>query len=138
MPSMTQKDFSNTVKEYLDNHHPDFLQDVSMKDDESFDCSIMNQTAEFSVWIATYNCEITLGLEDRNGDSNCHTHMSFYGNDVLEQLEAMSNYLANILFDKLIAYRSNEKGFSWTYDPQQVLEERTPDESIVFYKWTDS
>jgi hypothetical protein len=134
---MTQKDFSDIVKDYLRKHYPDFLNNISIKDDQSFDCSIKNQRSEFSVWLATYNEEITLGLEDSNQDSNCHTHMSFFGNEPIEQLDAMTKYLDDIFSNRLIAFRSSVKGFSWTSNRQQTLEEKKPAEAIDFFTWTD-
>ena len=74
---MNQIEFSNIVKEYISKKHPAFLNNISYKEEHSFDCSLKNAKEEFSRWIATYNSEITLGLESSDGNSDCHTHMSF-------------------------------------------------------------
>lgn len=80
-----------------------------------------NSQGKFSIWIATYDVELTIGLEDvETNNSNCHTHMSFYGNEPNEQLEAMSKYLENIFSDKLVFYHSTLSGFSWTYDIEET------------------
>jgi hypothetical protein len=90
---MEQDVFSNIVRDYISKEYPAFLETISYQADGSFDCTIKNAKGEFSVWIATYNSEITLGLQAADGNSDCHTHMSFYREEPAEQLEAMKNYL---------------------------------------------
>lgn len=90
---MNQKLFSNYVFKYLVEHHPLLLKNLKYKTDKSFECSLMSPTGKFSVWVATFDSEITVGLDDPEQTSGAHTHMSFYGQDVAEQTAAMSEYL---------------------------------------------
>jgi hypothetical protein len=47
----------------------------------------MNSISAFSVWIATFDREITIGIDDTEHTSGTHTIMNFYGNEVDEQLK---------------------------------------------------
>ena len=132
---MKQVEFSNIVKEYLIEKYPIFLKTLVNQPDGSFDCSLKNSTKEFSCWIATYNSEITIGLEDPDQISGCHTHMSFYGQEPSEQLNGLNEYLTNIFSNKLIFYQSSLSGFSWTDNPSNTFIEKRKDENIKFFSW---
>ena len=73
---MTQSEYSALAKDYILIHHPDFAGTIQYKDDGSFDCSIKSGKGHLSLWIATYDKEITIGFEDANGKCDWHTHMS--------------------------------------------------------------
>lgn len=132
---MDQIVFSNVVKEYISKQYPAFLDNISYHEDGSFDCSIKNAKGEFSAWIATYNSEITLGLEAPDGNSNCHTHMSFYGEEPDEQLEAMKDYLGKIFSNNLLFMQSSLSGYTWTDNIENTLKNKKKTESIEFFKW---
>ena len=109
---------------------------LAYKPDGSFDCSIESPTHKFSVWIATYNSEITIGLEYAEHRSNCHTHYTCYDDDTAGCLTDLSKTLENIFLDKLIFYHSNISGFSWTEDIVNTIHEKRNNEAIEFYTWT--
>jgi hypothetical protein len=135
---MNQTTFSEIVREYLIKNYPGFVQTISYETDGSFVCSLKNPKGIFSVWIATYDIEITVGLEDcETGNSDCHTHMSFYGDEPNEQTEAMSKCLEDIFSDRLIFYQSSLSGFSWTDDIQETQSKKRKNELLEFYKWND-
>lgn len=71
-----QINFSEIIKEFLAERFPEFLSSVDFKEDGSFDCDLRNQTNTFSIWLATYNSEITIGLEDPDGKTDIHTHIT--------------------------------------------------------------
>jgi hypothetical protein len=54
---------------------------------------LKSPTGKFSVWIATYNNEITIGMDDLEQTSGTHTHLSFYCEEVDEQTQALTEYL---------------------------------------------
>lgn len=75
---MNQVRFSISVKSFLVEKVTEFIKSINYKDDTSFDCDLRNTTNEFSIWFATYNSEITNGLEDLNGKTDIHTHISYW------------------------------------------------------------
>jgi len=135
---MEQNAFSNIVRDYIKKKYPAFFETISYQADGSFDCTLKNTKGKFSVWIATYNSEITLGLEAADGNSDCHTHMSFYGEEPTEQLEAMKNYLENIFSNKLLIVQSSLSGYSWTDNIEDVLKRKKKNESVQFFRWNES
>lgn len=132
---MEQLVFSNIVKDYIAKEYPTLLEDISYKEDGSFDCTLKNSKGDFSVWIATYDSEITLGLQAPDGNSDCHTHMSFYGEEPEEQLEGMKNYLERIFSNKLHFMQSSLSGYTWTDNVEDTLKKKKKTESIEFFKW---
>lgn len=133
---MKQEDFSNYVYQYILENHPLFLDNLQFKPDKSLDCSLMSPTGKFSVWIATFDSEITIGMDDPEHKSGAHTHMSFYGNEADDQARAMTEYLHDIFNDKLIFIYSNLSGYSWTRDLVETLMDKGEDEAIDFFSWT--
>jgi hypothetical protein len=134
---MNQITFSNIVRDYLAKEYPTFLKNITYHDDGSFDCTLQNSNGEFSVWIATENSEITLGLQAPDGTSNCHTHMRFYDEESYEQLETMKNYFEKIFSNKLLFMHSSLSGYTWTENVEQELKKKKKNESIQFFKWKE-
>ena len=132
---MNQVLFSNIISDYICKQYPAFLDNIFYREDGSFDSSIKNAKGEFSVWIATYNSEITLGYEAPDGNSDCHTHMSFYGEEPEEQLEAMKDYLEKVFSNKLLFIHSSLSGYTWTDNIEDFLKKKKTTESIEFFKW---
>jgi len=135
---MEQGAFSNIVRDYISKKYPAFLETISYHADGSFDCTIKNAKGKFSVWIATYDSEITLGLQAADGNSDCHTHMSFYGEEPTEQLEAMKNYLEDIFSNKLLFMQSSLSGYSWTNNVEHTLKKKKKTESFKLFRWNES
>ena len=135
---MNQDVFSNIIREYITKEYPAFLETISYQEDGSFDCTIRNAKGEFSVWIATYNCEITLGIQAPDGNSDCHTHMNFYGEEPGEQLEAMKDYLEKIFSNKLFFMQSSLSGYSWTDNVEDTLKKKKRTESFKFFRWNET
>jgi hypothetical protein len=133
---MNQEIFSEYVYQYLLENHPLFLGNLEYKSDKSFECSLMSPTGKFSVWIATFDCEITIGMDDPKHTSGAHTHMSFYGEGVDEQTKAMTDYLHEIFNNKLVFIHSSLSGYTWTKDIVETLIEKEEYESIEFFTWT--
>ena len=133
---MNQETFSHQVYLYLLANHPLFVENLKYKADNSFECSLLSPTRKFSVWIATFDSEITIGMEDLDQISEAHTHMSFYGNEISEQIEALSQYLYDIFHDKLVFIHSSLTGYTWTSNLIETLMEKDDNESIKFFTWT--
>ena len=133
---MDQVTFSKHVYKYLLENHPLFLENIKYHEDQSFDCSLISPTGKFSVWIATYDLEITIGMDDLEHTSGTHTHMSFYGNEVEEQTQALTEYLKDIFTNKLVFTHSNLSGYSWSKDIVSTLLEKKSNEAIEYFAWT--
>ncbi|MGL2999803.1 hypothetical protein [Flavobacterium sp. RSSB_23] len=111
---MEQKEFSKLIIEFLDGNYPEFTQTIKYQDDGSFDCSLKSESEIFSIWIATYNSEITIGIEDPKGECNIHTHIACYELDDLKScLEELTTYIENIKADKLILYQDESEKYDW-------------------------
>ena len=133
---MNQATFSNHIYQYLLENHPLLLENMKYHDDQSFDCTLTNPTGRFSVWIATHDKEITIGMNNPEQTSGAHTHLSFYGEDVDEQTQALSKYLHDIFSNKLVFTHSNLSGYSWSDDIVTTLLEKDSDEAIEYFTWT--
>ena len=119
---INQARFSEIIKSFLTENYPEFTATITYKDDKSFDCDLRNPTNEFSIWIATYNSEITIGIEDPSGKTDIHTHISCYEEeDIDESLIQLNKKIKEIENGKLILYHSNLKGYQWTNDINLII-----------------
>jgi len=92
-----QREFSKLMLKFLEGNYPQFAQTIKFQDDGSFDCDLKIESGIFSIWIATYNTEITIGIEDQNGKTDIHSHIPCYGLDDLEAYVAeLSSFIENI------------------------------------------
>jgi hypothetical protein len=66
------------------------------------------------MWIATYNSEITFGLESPNGGTDIHTHVSCYEREDLEDcLSTLTRLIEEIRSNKVILYRDASNVYDW-------------------------
>ncbi len=134
MPDQSQ--VTSTTKHHLRLHHPELLRDQFDRPDGSFECQLQSPSKHFSIWIASYNCEITVGLQSPDGDSGCHTHFTPYREtDLPGVLASMSELMKDIMNDEVLFYHSSVHGYSWTSDRDALLEEKQPHETIMFFSW---
>ncbi len=111
---MEQKEFSKLIIGFLEENYPEFTQTIKFQDDGSFDCDLKSESGIFSIWIATYGREITVGIEDPNGETNIHTHISCYELEDLEScVKQLSEYIEDIKEDKLILYKDEDGEYDW-------------------------
>ncbi|PKG43624.1 hypothetical protein [Psychroflexus sp. MES1-P1E] len=110
-----QDHFSELIKELLMERLPVFCPTIEYKDDGSFDCDLRNPSNEFSIWIATYNSEITLGIEAPDGSTDIHTHISCYEEEDLEDaFNDMIHMINEIRVGKTILYQTENSTYQWT------------------------
>ncbi|MDF2477093.1 MAG: hypothetical protein K0S24_2576 [Sphingobacterium sp.] len=106
---MEQREFSKLILKFLEGNYPQFAQTIKFQDDESFDCYLKSESGIFSIWIATYNTEITIGIEDPNGETDIHSHIPCYGLDDLGACVAeLSSFIENIKADNLVLYQDED------------------------------
>lgn len=133
---MNQSDFSDLIESFLSNKFSDFKRTLKYHEDGSFDCELRNLSDEFSIWLATYNSEITLGLIAPDGNSNIHTHISLYNEeDIDDALYNLSARINEIIEDKVILYYSDQTGYGWTNDINLLFKRKKPFENIRAYSW---
>ncbi|SDX59259.1 hypothetical protein [Aequorivita viscosa] len=133
---INQARFSEIIKSFLIENYPEFTATITENDDKSFDCDLRNPTNEFSIWIATYNSEITIGIEDPNGKTDIHTHISCYEEeDIDDALIELTKTIKEIKNGKLILYHSDIKGYQWTNDIKLVIEKKKASEKIRQFTW---
>jgi hypothetical protein len=117
--------FSEFIKSFLKNNFPEFISTINYKEDGSFDCDLKNPSNQFSIWLATYNSEITIGLEDPEGKTDIHTHISCYEEEDLDNaLHDLSVIINEIKSDKVILYHSDQTGYQWTNNIHSILERK--------------
>ena len=130
-----QKSFSSIVESYLKANFPDFLKTLKYEEDNSFECSLESPTGKFSIWIATYNSEITIGLNDPDNTSGCHTHYGRDDDDLTDALTKLSQTINDVFSNRLVFYHSTLQGFTWSDDIIRTITEKRKDESIEFFTW---
>ena len=108
-----QNHFSHLVKLFLERNFPEFISTLKYKEDGSFDSDLRNPTNLFSIWIATYDSEITVGIEDPNGKTDIHSHISCYDEKNIEDaLNELSDILNKMQGDKLVLYNDKILGYN--------------------------
>ncbi|MFB9053943.1 hypothetical protein ACFFVB_12725 [Formosa undariae] len=133
---MNQDRFSELIKSFLIENFPEFIKTISYKEDKSFDCALRNPTDEFSIWVATYDAEITIGLEDPSGKTEIHTHISCDEDaDINEALSELSTLINDIKTGHVVLYYSDKTGFQWTDNINLILERKNTLENIQVYHW---
>ncbi len=127
---------SSVLRDYLQQHYPAFLADAGEHPNGSMDCSLKSPSRHFSIWIGTYNCEYTVGLESPDGDSGCHTHFTPYtAKDFDHVLGNMSALIDDIMSGKVVFYHSSLGGYTWTSDVDDTLKKKKPNEEIMYFSW---
>ncbi|WP_454880354.1 hypothetical protein [Sphingobacterium detergens] len=109
---MEQREFSKLTLKFLEGNYPQFAQTIKFQDDRSFDCDWKSESGIFSIWIATYNTKITIGIEDPNGKTD--SHIPCYGLDDLGACVAeLSSFIENIKADNLVLYQGEDGKYDW-------------------------
>ena len=127
---LNQKTFSILIQKFLQEEFPEFLPSVNYLPDNSFDCSLKSLSESFSIWIATYNSEITIGIEDPNGNSDIHTHISFHEMEDLEDsLNTLSKMIREIIGNEIIVYQNQDGKYGWATESEFLKTEC----SKIFY-----
>ena len=131
-----QNHFSTLIKSYLEIHFSEFIPTLKFQSDGSFDCILRNPTNLFSIWIATYNSEITLGIEDPIGKTDIHTHIFCYDeSEISETLSDLSIMINDIKNNKTVLYCKDESSFQWTNNISSILKKNIHSKNIQFYCW---
>jgi hypothetical protein len=111
---MNQKIFSDKVFQFLTKEFPQFTHSVKYQNDDSFDCELKSPSGQFAMWIATYNTEITFGLESPTGETDIHTHVSCYEEeDIDECLSTLTKLIEEIKSNKVILYKNESNIYDW-------------------------
>jgi hypothetical protein len=111
---MNQKVFSDKILQFLTKEFPEFVQTLTYQNDDSFDCELRNPSGQFSMWMATYNKEITFGLKTPTGDTDIHTHVSCYEEeDIDDCLSTLKNLIEEIKSNKVILYKNESDIYDW-------------------------
>jgi len=135
---MTQSEYSALAKDYLVAHHPDFAATIQYKDDGSFDCSVKSRKGHLSIWVTTYDKEITIGFEDINGQCDWHTHMSLLNAyEPEEEFASMTKLLKTIQSDTEPVLFSSKNGYTLTDDIEEDIKSKDEDEIMIVYKWSE-
>ena len=133
---MNQIELSETVKIFLLEKYPEFSKTLKYNQDGSFDCDLRSPSNEFSIWLGTFNAEISIGLEDPDGKTEIHTHISCdTEEDIPTALEDLSKMIDDITNGKTILYYSNQDGYDWTSDINEILNQKKTLEAVRVYSW---
>jgi len=119
---MNQKIFADKVFQFLTKEFPEFIHSVRYQNDDSFDCELKSSSGQFSMWIATYNSEITFGLVSPTGDTNIHTHVSCYEEDDIDDcLFTLTKLIDEVKSNKVILYKNESNIYDWI-DVHRLIE----------------
>jgi hypothetical protein len=136
---MKQEILSKYVFQFLEKAFPEFIPTIKYHEDRSFDCDLRNPFENFSIWIATYNEEITFGIESPDGKTDIHTHISCYENDDLENcIKKLAELINKIRSNEVIVYVNDFNDYDWI--ECKSLIEKEIKEGKIFQKhfWTNS
>lgn len=126
---LTQQEFSELALQYITQHHAEFLPTVRNMENGSFDCTFKSPQGKLSLYIATYNREITIGFVDDTEFTDWHTHMSVWGcNEPEEELAMMTTIIHKITSGREPVVYGPESGYS-------LRDNIDPNETV--YRWSD-
>ena len=130
---MNQTLYSDITLKYLAQNHPEFLESMDFKEDQSFDCSIKSMNGNRFLWIATYDLEITIGFENYEKECDWHSHIgASRGNNQHEELKELTKELNKILSNEQVFILENDK-----YIPFDKNEGSAVKENNKFFVWND-
>ncbi len=111
---MDQNVFSKHIFDFLSRSFPEFISSVRYESDDSFDCKLKSPSGKFAMWIATYNSEITFGLESPTGETDIHTHVSCYETDDLTNcFSTLTTLIEEVRNNKVILYKNDSNVYDW-------------------------
>jgi len=110
---LTQAEYSDLLSDYFIDNFKHLKSEKKIHDDLTVDFEIKNPSNKLTLWISSMNKEISIGLEDANGKSDWHTHMSLFGaNSPIEQLNTMSDLIKQLIDGKeKVAFNIHEGYF---------------------------
>lgn len=130
---MNQALYSDITLKYLKQNHPEFLESIDFKEDQSFDCFIKSIKGSRFLWIATYDLEITIGFENHNKECDWHFHIgASRGNSLNEEFQELTKQLNKILNNKQVFILEDDK-----YIPLDKNEEIAVKEVEKLYVWDE-
>lgn len=136
---MEQKEFSRLIFEFLEKHFPEFIPSIKYQDDGSFDVDNRSPSGKFAIWIATYNREITIGLESPNGKTDIHTHISCdEPEDLVDCLKDLAKLINEVRRNELILYLNDEEVYDWIEFDKLLDQEHKKGRIFEKYFWTDN
>lgn len=111
---MKQELFSKLIVEFLERDFPEFIPSIKYHDDDSFECELRSPSDKFSVWLTTYSREITIGMEDPDGLTDIHTHISCNEPEDLEEcLATLGEMINDIKNDRVVLYLTDKGVYDW-------------------------
>lgn len=133
---MDQRIFSQYVFDFLAKNFTEFLPTVKYNDDESFECDLKSVSGKFSMWLATYNSEITFGLETPDGKTDVHTHVSCFEIADLEDCFAtLTGLIHEIRHHKRIVYKTEHETYDWIGYEKLLKEETKKKKAFEKFFW---
>jgi hypothetical protein len=134
---MDQKEFSEHIFQFLRKSFPEFVSSITYSNDNSFDCELKSPSGQFGMWIATYNSEITFGLESPTGETDIHTHITCDELDDLENcLSDLARMIEEVKTNKTIMYRNAANVYDWADHSQLMEKERKKGVNFVKLFWS--
>ncbi|HOZ87201.1 MAG TPA: hypothetical protein PL029_05550 [Bacteroidia bacterium] len=136
---MDQKEFSEHIFQFLIKSFPEFIPTLKYGNDNSFDCSLKSPSGQFGMWIATYNSEITFGLESPTGETDIHTHVSCDElDDLANCLSDLATMINEVKTNKTIMYRNTADVYDWADYSQLIQIERKKRVNFPKLFWSPS
>ena len=135
---MEQKLFSKLIFDFLQQTYPGFLP-VKYFEDGSFDCNVKSPTGHFSMWIATYNSEITYGFESPDGKTDIHSHISCYEiEDLSECLGSLRKWIDSFSDNLTLIYFNDSQVWDWIDHDTLLKNETKRQKTYKKYYWQDT
>jgi len=137
MQDLSQKEFSDFIKNGLVKGFPYFSDYIKIKDEIlTIEIPSSKKTAIF--WITTQDLEITIGFDDRNGNCSWHTHMSLYSAyEPEDELRTSIELISNIFNGIEILVCESDSIIYLTKNPEKEIENNENNRILEFKKWTE-
>jgi hypothetical protein len=136
---MDQKIFSQHILRFLSESFPEFISSLRYEKDDSFECKLRNPSGKFSMWIATYNSEITFGLESPTGEKDIHTHVSCYEPEDLEDcISTLKTFIDEVKDNKVILYKNHSNVYDWIECDRLLIKENHEGKRFEKIFWNET
>ncbi|EPR65315.1 hypothetical protein ADICYQ_5848 [Cyclobacterium qasimii M12-11B] len=137
MQDLSQKDFSDFIKNGLLKDFPYFSDYIKTKDDIlTIEYPSQQKTATF--WITTQDLEITIGFDNSEGNCSWHTHMSLFGAyEPVDELKTSIELIKNIFNGIEILVFESDSIIYLTKNPDEEIANAENNQILEFKKWTE-
>jgi hypothetical protein len=135
MEDLNQKQYSDYILHGILENFPFFKNYYYIQNDILF-IEYPSRTGLLKLWITTQDIEVTIGLDNKDGNCEWHTHMSLYSAyEPKDELREIINLINRIFAGQELIVFNNGAAYYLTENKIEALVNKLPDDNLDFKKW---